>query len=396
MTKLTAFLKTVKSNAQKAAAKKKNLKKKSKKKNKKMAKGPGMSPFGAISAIDTAPVAIGNSVRGTAAQIIQSKNGVTVRSRDFMFPATGTGSVQTWTLAGGTPITPAVFSDSTLRQYMQMYQKYRWKYLCVHYITSSATTATGDVMFYHQKNRESVFLNQTSSQLLPFVLNDDDTVIGPQWTNHSAPLHITGRWKSTDYGMTSELEQYADGDLFLLSKTTTTDSPGYVLFDYEVEFSEQQISPRLLALPLPRAQWYNLNLRQSGVVATANVTVPAFTVAGNNLTGLTSTNPAGIANGDVYKVILDITNSTAPVNTTLDTVLVNSEPYGYVPFTVQDGTTLYAVYNGLNYVFFSNPEAAYTSFTSIRYGTTANLTVNFQCWISLIGTIGSTNFNPNF
>jgi hypothetical protein len=376
---------------------KKSHKKKAKKMLKKAGKGsPGMSPFGPISAIDTAPVAIGNSVRGSSAVVVQSKNGVTVRSRDFMFPAIGTGTVTTWTLCGGTPITPAVFSDSTLRQYMQQYQKYRWRSLTVHYITSSPTTANGDVLFYHQKNRESVFLNQTSTQLLPFVLNDDDTVIGPQWTNHSTALHIKGKWKSTDYGMTSELEQYADGDLFLLSKTSTTDSPGYVLFDYEVEFAEQQISPRLLALPLPRAQWSQLNLGES-VTATSNTTVPQLTVRGTNISGNASTLPSGATNGDIYKIIFDVTNGIAPTGATNANMFVASEQAGYVSFTVQDGTTLYAAYNGSAFTLYENPEAAFTSATvSIRYGYTGALVNNYQCWLSLIGTISTTNFNPNF
>jgi hypothetical protein len=360
---------------------------------------PGISPFGPVSAIDTAPVAIGNSVKGSSARIIQAKNGVTVKSRDFMFPAIGTGAVLTWTLCGGTPITPAVFSDSTLRQYMQMYQKFRWKYLCVHYITSSATTATGDVMFYHQKNRESVFLNQTSTQLLPFVLNDDDTVIGPQWTNHSACLHVTGKWKSTDYGMTSELEMYADGDLFLLSKTSTTDSPGYILFDYEVEFQEQQISPRLLSLPLPRAQWSQFNVAKSATAVVSNSTTFNVPNSGSNLSGTSSTVPAGLASGDVYKIIIDVTNSSPAtwIGATVSNLMLVNSPTGFTGFTLQDGTTLYASFDGSAFTFYPNPEAAFNQSAGfIRYGVTATVTFNLQVWMSLIGTVGPINFNPNF
>lgn len=352
--------------------------------------------FGAVTSIQTAPVAIGNSIKGAQSQVVQSKNGVTVKSRDFMFSAKGSGAVQTWTMVGGTPITPAVFVDSTLRNYMQMYQKYRWKSLAVHYITSSPTTANGDIMFYHQKNRESVFLNQTSTQLLPFVLNDDDTVIGPQWTNHSVQLHVTGKWKSTDYGMTPELEMYADGDLFLLSKTSTTDSPGYVLFDYEVEFQELQISPRLLSLPLPRAQWYQSNIAITGAALTTGTTNNLyFVVGGNDISGTASTAPPGVTNGDVYKVIIDLTNATTMTGATASTLLRVTEVNGYNTVTIQDGTTLYAVYNGAAFIFYPNATAAFTN-GAIVSGVTATVTANLQVWLSLIGTIGNTNFNPNF
>lgn len=361
------------------------------------AKSRPQKQFGAVTSIQTAPVAIGNSIKGAQSQVIQSKNGVTVKSRDFMFSAKGSGAVQTWTTVGGTPITPAVFVDSTLRNYMQMYQKFRWKSLAVHYITSSPTTANGDVMFYHQKNRESVYLNQTSTQLLPFVLNDDDTVIGPQWTNHSVQLHITGKWKSTDYGMTPELEMYADGDLFLLSKTSTTDSPGYVLFDYEVEFQELQISPRLLSLPLPRAQWYQSNLTVFGALTTNSTNNFYWNVSGNDISGTASTAPPGVANGDIYKVIIDLTNAAAMSNVTPTTLFRVPEVNGYNAVSVQDGTTLYAVYNGANFIFYPNAVAAFTMAGPLVSGVSnGSVTANLQVWLSLIGTVGNTNFNPNF
>lgn len=362
------------------------------------AKRPAVARFGPVSSIDTAPVAIGNSIRGSQSQIIQSKTGVTVRSRDFMFPATATGTIQTWTLCGGTPIAPAVFSDSTLRNYMQMYQKFRWRKLTAHYITSSATTATGDVMFYHQKNRESVFLNQTSTQLLPFVLNDDDTVIGPQWTNHSVDLHITGKWKSTDYGMTPELEQYADGDLFLLSKTSTVDSPGYVLFDFEVEFAELQISPRLLTLPLPRAQWNQLNIGYTSQTVTTDGVIRMIPL-GNGINGAASSLPAGCVNGDIYKVVVDLTNSNSGSwvgGNAVSTVRIQ-ENNGWVGVALQDGTTLYALYNGVAFVLYPTAVAAFTGGSSfVSYSATGTSAVNLQVWVSYIGSIGATNLNPNF
>jgi len=356
-------------------------------------------PMGPISAIDTAPVAIGNSVKGSSAQIIQSKNGVTVRSRDFMFSALGSGAVQTWTVVGGAPITPAAFSDSTIRQFLQMYQKYRWKYLAVHYITSSSTSSTGDVMFYFNKNRSSVMLNQTSPQLLPFVLNDDDTVIGPQWTNHSTLCHMKGTWKSTDYGMTANLDDYADGDVFLLSKTTTTDSPGYVLFDYEIEFSQLQISPRLLSLPISRIQWDNLRFGQTAIADSAG-TFAGFGLVGNDLSGAATAAPSGASNGDIYKVFVDVTNSATGswVGATPTNIFRINEAGGFLTVPLQDGTTFYAVYNGSNWAFYPNADTAFAqnSNMAFQWNVTATLTWTLLSWVSYVGSVGSTNLNPNF
>lgn len=365
------------------------------------ARNSGNVRMGPVSTISTAPVAIGNSVRGAHCVSRPKGDGVIVTGRDFMFSPVGSGSITTWCMVGGTPLTPAAFADSTVRQYMQMFQKYRWTGLVVHYITSSPTSANGDVMFYHGKNRDSVFLSQTSTMLLPMVISDPDTVIGPQWTNHSTRMSVQGTWKSTDYGMTSDLNAYADGEVFLLSKTSTTDSPGYIIFDYQIEFAELQITPRLLSLPLPRIQYSQTNL---GLTATAvTTTTQAYaSVTGNNISGTTSVIPTSCTAGDVYKVILDVTNSVVGswvnVGSTNVWKIENSTVAAAdSAISLVDGTTIYAVYGADNkFYFYANAVCAYTGGENITFGVTGTITYNLQCWLSLIGTLNSTNLSPNY
>jgi len=373
-----------------------------KQKSKKKTRKRTTARMGAVSAISTAPVAIGNSIRGARSQSRRTPGGIVVSGRDFMFTPIGTGSISTWTSTGGTPLTPVAFGDSCVRQYMQMYQKYRWLRCVVHYITSSPTSSTGDVMFYHAKNRDSVFLNQTSSFLLPFVISDPDTVIGPQWTNHSADLEVQGTWKSTDYGMTDALNDYADGEVFLLSKTTTTDSPGYVLFDYAIEFAEMQITPRLLSLPLPRAQYNNANI---GVTALATVSVVTRfygVPVGNGLNGSGSQFPPGFTQGDIYKVVFDITNSSPGswvTATVANLIAINngSTAAGDASVTVADGFTCYGVIDSSSKIyFFPNSAAAYAGSNGFVFNVTGTTTYNVQMWLSLVGSLNSTNLLPNF
>lgn len=377
-----------------ALMKKTAIKPKQKQRKKGRITGASMGP---VASINTAPVAIGNSIRGSRSMSRNIPNGVMVSGRDFMFTPIGTGGITTWTMCGGTPLTPVAFGDSSIRQYMQMYQKYRWKSCVVHYVTSSPTSANGDVMFYRNKNRNSVFLNQTSSFLLPFVISDPDTVIGPQWTNHSAALTVQGTWKSTDYGMNSDVDDYADGDVFLLSKTSTTDSPGYVLFDYVIEFAELQISPRLLALPLPRAQWFQTSIGVTATTIAANAPV-ALVLTSNNISGSGATNPPGLTNGDIYKVIVDFTNSSSlPSGVATVKTAINSGTIQSGTTVLQDGTTVYAIVatNGFN--LFPNAESAFTGIDNLLYtNTNATVTFNIQVWMSLIGTVSNTNLNPNF
>jgi len=287
---------------------------------------------------------------------------------------------------------------------MQLYQKFKVNKIVAHYITSSATSSTGDVMFYYQKNANSVYLNQTSTQLLPFVMSDPNTVLGPQWTNHSTSLVIEPVWRSTDYGMDANLNDYSAGNLFLLSKTSTTDSPGYVIFDYEIEFAEMQVSPRLLTLPISRIQWSQVNIGRTALAVTNGTTpVTGLGALGNNITGTASALPSGVTTGDIYKVIIDLTNSNSGswTNCTANNLLVTRLPNSnYTGVSLVDGTTYYAVIDNTNSLdLFATAEEAFAGGLGISgfyYGTTATVTYNLQCWFSYVGSLSSNNTQPNF
>lgn len=373
----------------------KRMKQKTKTKKKKKSAPRPRAQFGPVSMVTTAPVAMGNSIRGSSSHVTNIKNGVSVTGRDFMFSPIGSvASVTNWTMIGGTPLAPCAFGDTVLRQYMQMYQKYRWKRITAYYITSSGTSSTGDVMFYRAKNRDSVYINQTSSFLLPFVISDPDTIIGPQWTNHAASMTVQGTWKSTDYGMNSDINEFADGEIFLLAKTVTTDSPGYVLFDYQIEFAELQISPRLLSLPMPRAQYYNTVLGGTSVAMT-NTTVIKLVCQGTTISGAAASTPPGIAVGDIYKMIVDKTNSAAVPNGILR-VDADLGADNRVGIDLVDGTTLYVVNTSNGFLWFENVSSAYAGANPLKYTATNTANIAVQVWLSLVGTVSNTNTNPNF
>lgn len=356
------------------------------------------SSRGAPTKVSVAPVSIGNTVKGVKTTLKTTRsNSCVVTGRDFCFQPLSTGAVTTWTLCGGTPLTPAAFVDSTLRQMTQRYNKFRFLKLVAHYITSSPTTANGDVMFYYAKNRESPFLNQTSNNLLPFVISDPHTVLGPQWQNHSATFEPSVGWKSTDYGIDADVSEYADGDLFLMSRTSTADSPGFVIFDYEIEFAEESIIPRLLTLPIARIQWSQVALQNALGVVTAGT---GFTLApgGVEISGLPSSMPAGATNGDIYKMHYDVTNSTLNTgSTTVTTFLVPEQTGGAVTVNAVDGTTVYGVWNGTNFAFYPSAAAAYAGNRQHQFsGSLTVATVStFQFWLSYIGNFG-LNMSSNF
>jgi hypothetical protein len=354
-------------------------------------------PMPPPSTIALAPVNIGNTIRGFQNTERDIPNGKSITGRDFMFSAIGTNSVG-WSMVGGAPLTPASFVDSNIRMYMNMYNQFRFVSFTVHYITSSPTSANGDIMFYYGKNRESVFLDQTSANLLPFVISDPNTVLGPQWQNASAKFTCSGKWKSTDYGMDAQIGEYADGELFLLSKTTSNESPGYVLFDYVIEFREKSISPRLLTLPVTRALWNQCSFNLSGATTT-NGTVFNLVVGGNNISGAPSVLPPGTQSGDIFKIILDYSNSVGALNPSF--VLVPfSQHLGNATatsVTLQNGSTFYASVgtNNLLTLFFT-AAGAYSNSNPLVASGTGNVTVTLQFWMSYVGASSAVNVNPNF
>lgn len=351
------------------------------------------------SSVTMAPISIGNTVSGMQSQIVNTKTGVMVYGRDFCFSPIGTNLISNWTLVGGAPLTPAAFVDSCLRQFQQMYNKFRFRAFRAHYITSSPTSSSGDIMFYYGKNRESVFLNQTSSNLLPFVISDPNTKIGPQWQNLSCDFSVTGDWKSTDYGMDTDIGEYADGELFLLSKTNTVDAPGYVMFDYVVEFAEMSTIPRLLTLPITKALWnqLGLNINQTTVTdATWNASIGGTT----NLSGTPSALPTGTVAGDIFKVIIDRTNSTAgPNSVNVFTSLIQGSPgQSSTSIIMSDGMTVYATYAGNQiWVFYPNAASAKAATHPLTASGAGIITASvLQIWVSYIGSNAAAAITPNF
>jgi hypothetical protein len=331
--------------------------------------------FGAVSQINTAPVSVGNSVRGSKPRVTQTTNGARVLGRDFAFSLSGTAAAVTnWELIGGMPITPAVLPSSVLRNYCQMFQKYKVNRFCIHYITSSPTSQAGDILFYYERDRYAPLCDYSNSSFLPYVLSDPATVIGPQWTNHSVDINPVKDWKSTLYANQSDINEDATGTFFLFSKTNAANSPGYLLIDYDIEFKELSINPRAGALPVARGQSTFVALSPEASCTAGN---PAkFTLtAGKNIAGVTSAAPTGVARGDIFKVHLQVTASQqANVAWTGTAAPPTAATFLTYPdgelVTIDDGFTFYMItLDGTTWVGATTVEACICAFDSSAQGT---------------------------
>lgn len=343
--------------------------------------------FGPVSAINTAPVSVGNSVRGASPSVTQTSDGARVVSRDFAFALASTPAAVTgWEIIGAMPVTPAVLPSSILRNYCQMFNKFKVNSFRVHYITSSPTSQAGDVMLYYEKDRFSPMVDYSNSSFLPYVLSDPNTVIGPQWTNHSVTLHPTRDWKTTLYGNQSDLNEDAEGTLFFFSKTNAANSPGYLLIDYDIQFKELSVNPRAGTLPIARGQATFIGLSALTNSITAGNAANWVWSTVKNITGATSAAPPGAIPGDIYKCVIQYTGTIPAGNTTwsgsVTPNVVNILQYGGTNRTlsIDDGLTVYLSYNATNYVsLFPSLEGAVANSDPIEWQTTITSLVFSLC-----------------
>jgi len=351
--------------------------------------------FGAVSTINTAPVALGNSLRGSKAQVIsRSADGIRIVGRDFAFQAAATGTISTWVNVGGFPLTPACFVSSALRAYTQIYNKFKFHKINAHYITSSATSSTGDVLFSVSKNRDDPPPNGTSSTFLNYALSDPNTVIGPQWTNHTVSFTPTGPFRTLDTGVNADINAQAQGEIFLWSKTTTTDSPGYVIFDYDISFAEMSVNPRSGLLPNPNFIYQPITLTGTYTAGLSiNVaTVGTTWVGSTTITAITATPTYAI--GDVYKFVSDATNSSFSAATAANFLEMNIGAFNVATLTpaITDGLVLYLVAtSSTQLALFGTLAKAFACTDDSTPMKAKTATTGAISWVGLISYLGTVN-----
>ena len=150
-----------------------------------------------------------------------------------------------------------------------MFNKFKVNSVTFHYITSSPTSQAGDVMFYFEKDCLSPMVDYSNSSFLPYVLSDMNTIIGPQWTNHSIRLKPSPDFKTTLFGNQTDINEQAEGVIHFFSKTNASNSPGYLLIDYDFTFKEMSVNPRAGSLPIARGQSTFVCFTKTALAATA-------------------------------------------------------------------------------------------------------------------------------
>jgi len=269
-----------------------------------------------------------------------------------------------------------------LRNYCQMFQKFKVHRIVVHYITSSPTSQAGDILFYYERDGNAPMCDYSNSSFLPFVLSDHNTVIGPQWTNHSMLIQPTPEWKTTLYGNQQDLNEDKQGTLFMFSKTNAANSPGYVLIDYDISFKELAVNPRAGTLPIARAQSQFLCLGTAASLTQGSA--PAFSWnSGDTIADVVSVPPTGATRGDIYKVVVQATASqlvnptwTGTPAITLATFLQYNDDS---TISLDDGFTCYMRLNTSTLTLYATLEGAVTGTNALEAQTTSTTPTIYLC-----------------
>jgi hypothetical protein len=307
-------------------------------------------------------------------------------------------SITGWTMVGGAPLTPACMVTSTLKHYANAYSEFMIMGLSFHYITTSATSQQGSVMFYINKDRIGPGLNTSSANFMPMVLSDHNTIIAPLWKNSTCSFIPEPDWLTTVQGLSDDLRHQAPGELYAYTKTSAIDSPGYVLIDYDICFRNMQNNPRSLTLPVARMKYTQVRF----TMATARTAGDQFyfnnVTTGTLLDGVTnSALPSGTSGGDIFKCVLDISNSSITVPT-MATIFKQAIVIDADAITPVDGFTCYAMYDDVSGRFWVYPTYAAAISNGNPYEAASTATYNgyMYAYISLVASTSNAFLQSNF
>nr|UHS72041.1 MAG: putative coat protein [Tombusviridae sp.] len=361
------------------------------------------SAFGPVGRIASAPVNIGTTIRSVPAFTKVGRDSVMITGRDFVGTLMGVStSFNSWVFSGGFPVSPYAFTASALKGYFLTYQTFKVRRLVLHYISSSPTSSSGDILMLHHSNRAGPYVDHTSSNFMSYAMSTPSAVLGPQWLNKSIEVvdSDTYGWLETDMFNAEDVAHQAAGEVLVYTKNTTNgtqaDSPGYILIDYQIEFAKKMVNPRSTTLPTTLGKIWVTSLGQNATAVTG-ASLLSFDFFGNNYDGTAGLAPPGIENGMIFKVGFDTQFASTWTNVTVNTLALFTmgrndtgtiTASGQLVFKV--GMTLYGVYfsSTNELVMYDNYDAALAG-NALRFGTSATVTFQMPAWMSLVGSLSS-------
>jgi hypothetical protein len=356
-----------------------------------------------VSTIDTAPVAIGNTVGGSEPIVTHVNNGVRIRGRDFFInlDAIQVG-LSGWYMVGGAPLVPHALTSSLLKSYAGIYSQFVVHGMAFHFITAVGTGTQGDIALMINKSAANPAIDSSSSNFLSVLLSDKNTVFGPLWKNHTAVYYPPPTVYPTDILNDEDLTHRGPGELLVYTRSAAEQIPGYMLMDYDITFKTMQVNIRALTFPITKMKYFQSAFFLSSVAVTP-ATEAAFVWGGFTNDGAAGVPPPGLNVGDVYKAVFNPAIKTL-TNCTLANLLgvAVSRDAGNTTvdsFNITFGTTIYCVAyissgNG-GFLTYPTYEAAMSQSRAFRTNVTATIGVNIPAYFSFVGSVGEAKYKQS-
>jgi hypothetical protein len=358
---------------------------------------PKLPTFGPVSTIDTAPVAIGNTVGGSEPVVTHVNNGVRIRGRDFFINLDAIQAGPTdWYLVGGAPLVPHALTSSLLKSYAGIYAHYVVHGLAFHFITAVGTGTQGDIALMINKSAANPAVDSTGANFLSVLLSDKNTVFGPLWKNHTAVYHPPPEVYPTDILNDEDLTHRGPGELLVYTRSSVQQLPGYMLMDYDITFKTMQVNVRALTFPISKMKYAQSAFFLSGAVVSATIDA-AFNWGGFTNDGVAAVAPVGVSVGDIYKVIFNPAIKTLN-NVTLANLLGVSVLGTTAPdsFNITFGTTIYCVaFSTTSFLTYPTYEAAMSQSKPFKHNVAATISVSIPAYFSFVGSVGEAKYSQS-
>lgn len=281
-----------------------------------------------------APVSIGTTLHSTEPSVKYHGNSVHLTDRSFLMNV-GDTTQTNWFLGNLIPLNPLYWDGLTVGRLCGSYTKFRWKKLVIHFVTRQPTTAAGEILMMLNNKASNEALSSANSAFLPRAMAKPSALMGPIWTNHSLQLKVPNRWCDVDCMSTGDFDDNLPGELFVYIQSAFTDTIGYLIADYEIEFTQPDYNTRTTSIPVSPGFSNYVVTPDSTAPGTGNfyvVTLPTvYQLALDGYLGIDC----------IYKVVVDVTGSTFTAPITAATALRVSSASSSQVLPVVDGVTFY-------------------------------------------------------
>jgi hypothetical protein len=199
-----------------------------------------------------------------------------------------------WQMAALCPLHPAFFPGSTISNVARGFTKYRWRSLTVHFVTRQPTSVTGEIALAYSANCLLPAEDGSSSSFLPRVMTRGNAVLGPLWTSHSIRIPCDGKFRLIDAFSSVDFNENVMGEVQVYTLSSVADTAGYLLFDYDIDYSEVMYQPHSTSIPIASGSGTAYTLTDSSAAPTAS-----------NAVQVTQSSLTAYPNGSVFRAILD-------------------------------------------------------------------------------------------